>query len=54
MINDKRCIIGMRNFYIESNRPSWFPDNVVFRRPNHPKGMPKYVTILNPKHGMYL
>ena len=31
--------VGKRNFYSEENMPEWFPVDVVFRRPNHPKGI---------------
>ena len=33
-----KCLLGRRNFYEETkNIPEWFPQEVKFRRPNHPK-----------------
>ena len=39
VISNKCVCLGRRNFYCEENCPKWFPKDVVFRRPNHPKGI---------------
>ena len=39
VISNKCVCLGWHNFYCEENCPKWFPKDVVFRRPNHPKGI---------------